>query len=133
VCWSSTGHHRAAGILAAVIVAFVVVGLPALTFAWVWRDPWLSVFANDPHLSDYKLRKDTASPARSTSDVVFKQRFSLLSDSSAKGEARGSTPLMDPLLGVFYGYKPEAWYTKHLDLLLLLLLSLYRSLSSPAQ
>jgi len=38
-------------------------------------------------------------------------------------------PSPDPALGVFfYDYKPAAWYTKHLDLGLLLLLSLFRAL-----
>jgi len=53
-------------------------------------------------------------------------------DSLARGLLYGPlarAPLPDPALGVFfYDYKPAAWYTKHLDLGLLLLLSLFRAL-----
>ena len=41
VCWAPDGSHRLAGILAAVTLAWVVVGMPLLTLVWLLRDPWV--------------------------------------------------------------------------------------------
>ena len=41
VCWAAGGSHRPAGVLAAVTLAWYVVGMPALTLWWLVWDPWV--------------------------------------------------------------------------------------------
>jgi hypothetical protein len=42
VCWSPTGAHRAAAIVAIVVGFGYGLCMPAIVFYWIWRDPWLA-------------------------------------------------------------------------------------------
>ena len=140
VCWSWSGHHAGVGSLAAIVLPLYVLGLPALTLWWLWRDPWVAAEV---------MREKAASVGhaytpgpRGIDDVSGKEGNAAASsldlasptvdfDTTVSPPATGSSPavLPDPLLGVFfYDYKPTAWYTKHIDLVILLLLSLLRAL-----
>lgn len=139
VCWA--GHHRSLGVVAAITLVFFVAGLPLLTLWWLLKDPWVrseSRAANDatPMLIDSSVGNDAA-----THNVFIRvdnpmgiergggAASAALHSAHAAERLTASLVLPDPLLGVFfYDYKPTAWYTKLVDLALLLLLSLYRAL-----
>ena len=142
VCWA--GHHAGVGALAAVVLPVYVFGLPALTLWWLWRDPWVTAevrraeaisggeaYAPSPSQPSARGVDDCvgagAGSARTSLDLS-PPAVELALASAQPGEgAPAAVP--DPLLGVFfYDYKPTAWYTKHIDLALLLLLSLFRAL-----
>lgn len=127
VCWS--GSHRRPGVLAAIMVPLYVIGLPVLTFYWLWCDPWLRARVRAPILA--------ASAGGDVASASTEQSLNTHTSVSPISKRSQSQPVSqchdvaaaDPLLDVFfYDYKPSAWYTKHLDLCLLFLLSVFRAL-----
>lgn len=142
VCWA--GHHRVPGIIAAVSLPAFVAGLPALTLWWLYRDPWVraaaaaAVAAVDHGTSAQKLSDRRR--GSSVGDVFVGVDNPMAIERGRRGVPPSPTdsalvappaapPVPDPLLGVFfYDYKPSSWHTKHADLGLLLILSLFRAL-----
>jgi len=120
------------GTLAAIVAPLYVLGLPLLTLWWLWRDPWVAAeVRRTKHASiggAYTPRSHAIGETLGTEGTV--SSLELASPTAELGDC-GSAPaaLRDPLLGVFfYDYKPTAWYTKHIDLGILLLLSILRAL-----
>lgn len=144
VCWRSS--HAGAAALAAVTLPLYVFGLPALTLWWLWRDPWVAAEARRSEATStgeaYAPRMQRADdedvvscadaagdPASSEVDLATPASYLDLRVPATTEAYAASFVEPDPLLGVFfYDYKPTAWYTKHIDLGLLLLLSLFRAL-----
>lgn len=145
MCWA--GHHRVPGVVAAVVCVTFVAGLPALTLWWLLRDPWVKTEADNFAAAAVVTRTSDADnmPSKTPSDkpddalvgvdnpmtVTRGMRGNLLLPASGSVPVAPAppSPSPDPLLGVFfYDYKPTAWHTKHVDLGLLLLLSLFRAL-----
>lgn len=132
VCWSSSGHHAGVGTLAAIVVPLYVLGLPIMTLWWLWRDPWVAAevrrtktaSVGGTYIPRSYAISDTSGSEGNVSSLELASPTVELGDCGS-----ASSALPDPLLGVFfYDYKPTAWYTKHIDLGILLLLSLLRAL-----
>jgi hypothetical protein len=148
VCWA--GSHNAAGIFAAVVVVLYVSVMPVLTLWWVLQDARLrsdrrrkgDLFGDGAALSTQTHRSAPAYDRPSSVVSVF--RGASVS-SLEQGEIWASNPLhvahamplvappslppADTILSPFLDdYEPHGWQTKHLDLFLLLLLSLLRAL-----
>lgn len=134
VCWVASGHHRVPGLLAAITVPVYVIGLPMLTLLWLWLDPWIRQQTRGTRCPKWPGQSQTSTKASDSNCVPVNGLNPMLSlDVPTIDETKARRPSelvkADPLLSVFfYDYKPSAWYTKHLDLGLLLLLSLFRAL-----
>lgn len=137
VCW--TGHHLTAGSLAIVTLVLYSAGLPCLTLWWLWKDPRMrfdlaraSAAANPAGMSS-----SFSSPGANYAAPRSMSRDTYITTGDEDAETDGKTPSMpcspapdpDALLGVFLSdFKASAWFSKHLDLGLLALLSVFRAL-----
>lgn len=137
MCW--TGSHRVPGIVAATAIVAYVAGLPTLTFWWLLRDPSvkLAAAASAAAAKADRLASTAGQDSQSNSEpggVLVDNPMVVKCDRVGQSHRRDAVPSPpppspDPLLSVFfYDYKPSAWYTKHIDLGLLLILSLFRAL-----
>lgn len=134
VCWE--GSHRAAGILAAATVVLYIAALPVVLLGWAWRDPWLRAKLRQPaaEAEDHKPGPSGCNCGRNRkADAVqvakFAQDNPFQRVSAAKLLSQDADPIPDRLLLPILGdYVPAAWYTKLADVLLLLVLALFRAL-----
>jgi len=150
VCWQ--GHHRVPAYLAALALPVYVFGLPALLFLWLLHDPWAWVpdrlgslpSASKRHKSSHNVRSCCSRPhialasrtagdeseaaplAGSFSGANPLRRRQRRSHNPTKAPKKPAFP--DHFLGFMYDCKSSAWYTVHMDLAVLLLLSLFRAL-----
>jgi hypothetical protein len=175
-CWA--GSHRAAGMLAGVVLALYVMLMPLVTLMWLWRDPYLrsqhrnvsAEITSDSHACEKHLSHVTCVSYHSPTPVMPPAGYKLVPHASRisdldlsvlhlgadmptcgtvdishnplqnvspvspaptlSGQNKGAiSPPPDMLLDPFLGdYESRCWYTKHVDLALLLLLSLLRVL-----
>lgn len=172
VCWS--GSHTATAALVTTALVVYTVGLPVITFSWLWRDPWLRAQLLQQHTEDSRkarlqitggclcrvvatgcLRRRVAAvsqggdrsrnsdPGADDAAIEMVQNPALsatgapsvvaaaLPEPAAPIASGAETaplgpatdPALEPLLG---SYRTQCWYTKHLDLTVLLTLSLLR-------
>lgn len=123
VCWASGGAHNAAGGLAAVVVAVVIVAFP-LSFLWaVWS--WArylracnAATVSGDH-SDRHALVTLVNPMRQSED----SRHPVSVRNDALAAANGAEDCPPPLSPFMSDYRPERWYTRHADLLLSLVLA----------
>ena len=122
VCWARGGAHNAAGGLAVAALAVAAVAFPIAFFWAVYQQqragkPPQRMLAN--RLSDDEVPEASAM-------VINPLRLSALSAvlKSTALPAEGSRAAAAPLLAPFLSdYRPDAWYTRHADLTLTLLLA----------
>lgn len=155
VCWA--GNHFIMGVFAAVTLGIYATGMPLMTLWWLWRDPWVQHSAATYAAKEFSAREASrkSRPAQVGSHLRCTCRRRLLSttgphDFGSKGDillsaqnplhraAPSRRPpsklvappaLEDAVLGLFfYDYKPSAWWQRHTELALLLVLSLFRGL-----
>ena len=159
VCWRGT--HFAMGVAAALTMAIYVAIMPLLTLLWLWRDPWVrqasAAYArrDSPHCAGGwctpRCRRGASGPPSPEASLVVvnpmhsKQRNSEGCVASAPHAPHdsaepGASPVLevtvadDRALGLFFRiFKPSAWWQRHTELALLLVLSVHRGLvPSPA-
>ena len=113
VCWS--GSHREAGVLAAAAIAFFVLGFPLTVLAWLVC----------PAL--FSRRQGSGSDAPRVPKFRSKRSWRRAADRTCIRCAPRGEPdqLFAPVVSDFL---PVAWYTKFIDLALLLLLSVLHAL-----
>jgi hypothetical protein len=143
VCWSQSGSHLPAGIVAVIALFIVGVGLPSFVLVWIRS----AVRQRQPPLLQVQNRSMS-----STSSIALKDTRSLLSFvnplSSSREYKPSSTELpdvvtavvepaphaecsLDPILAPFLGdYRHSVLYMRHLDVALALLLATLEALLS---
>lgn len=130
VCWR--GSATVPMVLAAAVIPIYVVGMPALSLWWLWRDPWVRfAMRKDGERKDPGAQQPVLDSFSGVNPLARQPSPVLPPKDSGSPTAQPDSPGVepDPRLGVFfYDYKPTAWYTKHIDLALLLLMSLFRAL-----
>lgn len=119
VCWAAGGAHAAAGALAAATLVVVVAGFSLVTLWAVWRWARLSHVRNS-HAGD-RIGGDKSEAAIAVSNPMRELGETPL---QTRGASAGDTSACLPLLAPFLSdYRPCAWYTRHADLALTLLLA----------
>lgn len=134
VCWATGGAHAAAGGLAAVVVLLVIIAFPLATLWAVWsrgidlrkRSP-LSGSARVMDGGEASAAIAVVNPMRNTSALGPAQ------DATLSDAGTSTPPASSPLLGPFISdYRPGAWYTRHADLGVTLLLAALQASCLPS-
>jgi hypothetical protein len=145
VCWAGGGSHLAAGILAAIALALYVCTLPMLTLWWTWQSAHKDlrmtcavllrlcaclVGCRTQRDATRKVITAVGNPLHGQQGDEPHQRTrarhsSPDSGGGGEGAMEGADPALAPLLA---DYEQHGWYSKTIDLVLLLLLSLLRAL-----
>lgn len=153
LCWSRTGAHLPAGVLAAIAALVVGLGLPLAALVGLQSDAWLSSTVEqlkrgraDRLLAPQSTSRsrcgcplasstEAASADNATLTValsplyLLKTRAATAAHQKGTGAALPRACIPDPILAPFLSdYTPTAWYTKHLDIALALLLALLEAL-----
>ena len=117
VCWTGGSAHITAGSVAAASLVCVVTVFPSASFWAVWR---LSRRGRIATLSNQNAEGSSTvvvNPMRQEGmKPMSRESQSKLHD----GVEQSGAPLLTPFLS---DYRPEAWYTRHADLALTLLLA----------
>lgn len=129
VCWSTGGAHSVAGGLAAATLVCVVSSFSIASLCAVWR--WASIRTRLP-LANHSISREKGN-ASNEAAIAVDNPMRLLggpgtADSSAVVQDNTAVSVgetaMPPLLTPFLSdYRPDAWYTRHADLALTLLLA----------
>ena len=130
-------HSAAGGFAAATLLTYIAL-MPALTFLWLWRDPWL---ANQLRSRDGPAEvPHVASGVGSSVDgrrssLVSPADVALGSPDSAKApkgdSAAKAVPVATPLLAPFLDssdYDSMGWYWRHIDVTIVFGLSSVKTL-----
>jgi hypothetical protein len=157
VCWSPGSSQRPAGILACIALVAYIASLPCAVWFWLLREVALHGASTAIPRESTPLERAVLPPLEPTVNPLFASgRRKPTSDHVATLEARrrepsdsaaaaAATPLpvtlqvgdiafhpqpaCDPLLAPFLAdYRPGAWYTKHLELGLLVVLAVIQAL-----
>lgn len=153
VCWSRSGAHLPAGVLAVIAALVVGLGLPLAALVGLQSDPWLSSTLEQlkRERTGRLLAPQSASRSRCVSPLasstgaasadnatltvtlsplfLLKTRAATDALQKSTGAALPRACIPDPLLAPFLNdYTPTAWYTKHLDIALALSLAVLEAL-----
>lgn len=121
VCWVSGGAHNAAGGLALTTLALVVVAFP-ISFIWaVYYQHCASTKATE---AEGRSRDDGRATVPATMIYVNPLRGGAEPEISAVSDVLVLPRILPPLLAPYMSdYRSGAWYTRHVDLTLSLLLA----------
>lgn len=121
------GQHTSAGAVALVTLVLFVTLLPAVSFSWLWRDPWLrqAVRGGPPVPDSGEVTPVTSAHARRRSSAITPAAIDIrpAEPVSDANKPRGKHVSMkpDPTLHVFLDYSDyhvHAWWFRHFDMLI---------------
>ena len=127
VCWATGGAHYGAGGLAVAALAVAVVTFPIAFLYAAYTEQWVDSLLQR-NLQKGQVGDDTGKALEASAVVFNPLRLRAATAEPAAGQAalpaEGSHTAAGPLLAPFLSdYRPAAWYTRHADLALTLLLA----------
>ena len=125
VCWAPGAAHFAAGALSSAALVCVVVVFPAASFYAVWQQSRVKEARRKVGSSPFDTNdRGGVDSDRASTVIINPMRQENMQFADGPETIQTTTQELPPLLAPFLSdFRPEAWYTRHADLALTLLLA----------